>query len=408
MVYHNKMKKKKNQKKNNPWILILDKLLIGAIIVILTSILNGRNATNQSLLESNLNLKADNLEHIHNKEIAKLTSNLKSTQIELKSKKDSLLEKYKQESNLKSQLAQLKERFGYELKEIWQKFKYDSVLVRKEVKAANDKETYKARLEFVSSQLRDFYWPIKIRLEKNNAVYRLLGNKFVGSRIDSEVILPNHLEIINIIEKKIYLAQADDELSSEIFNYVGHVYMYQALRRNGYEGFPNEYKGNNYRETFYKIISDKTSQFQKKYVDLIKLVYQDSSKTDDNSIISHSNISTIPNDITQTDSFSLDYQQKKFEMKLAYNKKSYIDTLRDTVMIAFKRYIKDADFCIFQIGKYDQKPKYKSFRKDENKKLLIEEFSLEEGKSHLYKSQVAILVRFVPPISVWFVPLISV
>ena len=377
--------KKEKSEKKNLWILVLDKLVIAAIIIGLTYYLDGRNATNQTLLNALLQKKADSTRADHEIYLQLLKKQLENAQLEIQAQNDSLLESFRQERNLQNQLALLERNFANEQINIQKLFRNDTILLRKGVTAANDKETYKARLEFVTSQLRDFYWPIKIRLEKNNALYRLLGNSFVSDRIDSEVILPNHLETIAIIEKKIHLAQADDTLSFEISNYIGHVYMYQALRRGGYDGFPDDYAGNDYRDSFYKIISDRTLRFQMDYDELIKKVYQDSvtTKTLNDTINSKKGAIQF---FSGQDSISFNYKQEKFELKLAFNNQSFVKPLPDTVMIAFKKYIKDADFCVFHIGKYNQDANGKSFRKDADKKLLIEEFRLEEGRSYTYKS----------------------
>ncbi|MDW7693297.1 hypothetical protein R9C00_00950 [Flammeovirgaceae bacterium SG7u.111] len=100
----------------------------------------------------------------------------------------------------------------------------------------------------------------------------MLQNQYVGDNLDSMVILPNYLAIVDIIEKKIHLAQADEYLQNHISYFINHVYMYQAIRQRGLEGFPEDYAALNFNNEFYSIISNKTKIYQARYNELINLV----------------------------------------------------------------------------------------------------------------------------------------
>jgi hypothetical protein len=73
-------------------------------------------------------------------------------------------------------------------------------------------------LEFLDKQLSQFYYPLYIRLHIDGAVWnRILdkrsGNdelrRRVGDAIEKNVILPNHEEMVRIIQSHINLAESD-------------------------------------------------------------------------------------------------------------------------------------------------------------------------------------------------------
>lgn len=99
----------------------------------------------------------------------------------------------------------------------------------------------KSSLDFKSQQLNEFYWPIYSRLQKDNAIWdRILDKrssdarlKSIAREIESRVVLPNHDEIVQIIQTKIHLSQADPELQRALMQYVRHVAVYKAMRASG-------------------------------------------------------------------------------------------------------------------------------------------------------------------------------
>ncbi|MCJ2099472.1 hypothetical protein [Methylobacterium sp. E-046] len=99
----------------------------------------------------------------------------------------------------------------------------------------------KSSLDFKSQQLNDFYWPIYIRLQKDNAIWnRILDKrskddkiKAIGREIEMNEVLPNHTEIVQIIQSKIHLSQASPELQAALMQYVRHVAVYKAMRAAG-------------------------------------------------------------------------------------------------------------------------------------------------------------------------------
>ncbi len=101
---------------------------------------------------------------------------------------------------------------------------------------------HQAELDFVERQISEFYWPIYLRLEKDNAMWQRIAT--LGARenalpdsaseaIERDFILKNHQEIVEIIEQKIHLAEQSpnsQELVEELLKYIKHVAIYKTIR----------------------------------------------------------------------------------------------------------------------------------------------------------------------------------
>jgi hypothetical protein len=339
----------KADKKKSIFILILDKLVIVAIIVVLTYILEDRNATKLVLLASELQHSSDtNLISIKSKydiSLAEIASDLKknsdSNFFNMRTKNQYIIDSI----NFRNELLKQNLDIEGQIKLLSQK-------LTDEIKANKQKELDKEGLNFLTSQLQEFYWPILIRLEKNNAIYKKLDDSFVGKEIDEKVVLPNHLEIVDIIENKIHLAQADTILIDEISYYVGHVYTYKALRKSGYQGYPKQYHMNDYREEFYKLIKARTNHIQERYNNLI-----DSTSASIKELYGKF--------IDKMDSppkfrSNLDLAKKTFTIKLAYNKNrffKFVGEKSDSVVIVFSDYSTRGGFCTFKLKNHKDKAK---------------------------------------------------
>jgi len=102
--------------------------------------------------------------------------------------------------------------------------------------AANQRR-FNQLLSFRAEQLSEFYWPIYIRLQIDNAVWeRALGaqnpNRLPGDvgRPMEQFILDNHKEILKIIQSKFYLAEPPSGLEKDLLDYVRHVAVYLAMQ----------------------------------------------------------------------------------------------------------------------------------------------------------------------------------
>lgn len=101
---------------------------------------------------------------------------------------------------------------------------------------------YNAELEFIERQISEFYWPIYLRLEKDNVMWKRIKSlsseknvlpEAASDAIEKEFILKNHQEIVEIIESKIHLAENSvngKELTDELLKYIKHVAVYKTIR----------------------------------------------------------------------------------------------------------------------------------------------------------------------------------
>ncbi|MEG4285013.1 hypothetical protein QUB68_17955 [Microcoleus sp. A006_D1] len=101
---------------------------------------------------------------------------------------------------------------------------------------------YNAELEFIERQISEFYWPIYLRLEKDNVMWKRIKSlsseknvlpEAASEAIEKEFILKNHQEIVEIIESKIHLAENSNnskELINELLKYIKHVAIYKTIR----------------------------------------------------------------------------------------------------------------------------------------------------------------------------------
>ena len=166
-----------------------------------------------------------------------------------------ILEKYKSKQALENELIKQKQVFGNEL--------------------AKQRDTI--RLQFLERQLSEFYWPIYLRLQKDNAVWRrILDRKKddellrqVGTEIEKSYILPNHDEIIKIIESKIHLAKADDKLLDALLRYMRHIAVYKSMRVAGiFDKDPLDLQ-EPWPRDFFPAIEERIKQLQHQYDNLL-------------------------------------------------------------------------------------------------------------------------------------------
>lgn len=138
----------------------------------------------------------------------------------------------------------------------------------------------KLKRDFIDRQLSEFYYPIKMRLEKDTAVWQLsdqlslVNRKKTGDRfskyIENSVLISNHEEIINIISKNFGLIKNADEkydpkpLIDSINHYQRHFAAYKTLRAlNIYDLNPIDVcKGCEWPPLFPELISKRISELE--------------------------------------------------------------------------------------------------------------------------------------------------
>jgi hypothetical protein len=100
------------------------------------------------------------------------------------------------------------------------------------------------QLEFLERQLKEFYWPLHIHLQKNDAVWEFarrtynssnLVERSVNAELMRSFFLPNHQVMVTIIENNVHLAKADTEVERLIQAFLRHVAVLSALKSTGLE-----------------------------------------------------------------------------------------------------------------------------------------------------------------------------
>jgi TIR domain len=119
------------------------------------------------------------------------------------------------------------------------------------------------RLAKVDQLITEFFQPIKSRLEKDNAIWRrIIRDKSnadsieyrMAAVVEREHVLPNHAEIISIIEKWRHLIDDDKELCSVLNAYVDHVVVFTSIRSAGDDWTYPELMGSPWPTELYPLI----------------------------------------------------------------------------------------------------------------------------------------------------------
>lgn len=132
-----------------------------------------------------------------------------------------------------------------------------------------DKILNNKRIDYLEKQLSHFYWPIYLRLQKDNAIWTL-RDKINQPHLEKAFILPNHSDLVRIIENNIHLAQASDELLDQIKLYLRHVTTYQVLRDVNMLEDPIRFN-EPWPKEFFPIIKSETQRLQAEYEKLVNL-----------------------------------------------------------------------------------------------------------------------------------------
>src|SRR5205085_12020736 len=112
-------------------------------------------------------------------------------------------------------------------------------------------ETWKIRITELEQRLSQFYWPLYIRLRRDDLIWkkvfrdlRLVGDhtrpdwvhRFSEAdrlkllqEMEEKVLLPNHAEAVGIIRSGIHRANADQEFERMLMQYIRHVDAYASL-----------------------------------------------------------------------------------------------------------------------------------------------------------------------------------
>ncbi|HEY1768029.1 MAG TPA: hypothetical protein VGG26_10250 [Terracidiphilus sp.] len=130
------------------------------------------------------------------------------------------------------------------------------------------------RIDFLERQLADFYWPIYLRLQKDNVVWETILDRrpasdplrqSIAGELDRKYILPNHEEVVRLIEAGMHLAQCDAKLENALLHYMRHVAIYRALRDTGCFDKDPIALGEPWPQELFPLIQERTKSLQKEY-----------------------------------------------------------------------------------------------------------------------------------------------
>ncbi len=113
---------------------------------------------------------------------------------------------------------------------------------------AHDRDT--RRLNYLASQLAEFYWPLYLRLKVDDVSWEQAGKKYTGTPLEQslahtlerDLLLPNQEAAVSLIESHLYLVKPDAELLDVLTKYVKHVGVHRALRSSGIKEDPSYFK----------------------------------------------------------------------------------------------------------------------------------------------------------------------
>jgi hypothetical protein len=147
-------------------------------------------------------------------------------------------------------------------------------------KKAIELEIWKARVNELEKRLSQFYWPIYLRLQRDNVVWTKILDRNnqsdterqqLARQIEQGVLLPNHAEIVKIIESYVHIAALDKEFEVQILAYLRHIDVYRSIRTVGITDKDPVYFGEPYPPGFFDSIEKRLLKFQMEYEDVIRV-----------------------------------------------------------------------------------------------------------------------------------------
>lgn len=160
----------------------------------------------------------------------------------------------------------------------WANRYLESFKSRRELENELSKLRDQKRLEILESQLSKFYWPLYLRLQMDNVVWRRILDRTaedevkrsVAGQIDENFILPNHEAMRTTIEGNIHLARADQGLFDALLRYLRHVAVYKALRASGIRNVDPVALGEGWPKDLFVKIEEATLARQKEFDQMIR------------------------------------------------------------------------------------------------------------------------------------------
>lgn len=160
---------------------------------------------------------------------------------------------------------------GFALKAAW------SAWIDKQ--KAIELDTWKLQVSQMEKSLSQFYWPIYIRLQRGNVVWQRIRDrenqsdterKKLAFQVDEGVLLPNHEEIVKVIESNIHLAALDEEFESQVLAYLRHIDVYRSIRTVGIKDKDPIFFGEPYPHGFFAAVQERLNRYQHEYDQLLR------------------------------------------------------------------------------------------------------------------------------------------
>lgn len=158
---------------------------------------------------------------------------------------------------------------GFMAKSLWDQYA--------DKKKSIELDLWKIRVQDVETRLREFLWPIYLRLQRDNVIWEKILHRDSGDpekqkvayQIETSVILPNHVEIISLIESGMHFVRDDKELENALLAYMRHIDVYRSIRAAGILEKDPIYFGEPYPDGFFQVIENRVRKQQKKYDDIL-------------------------------------------------------------------------------------------------------------------------------------------
>lgn len=184
---------------------------------------------------------------------------------------------------------QLNKRFEIFKNDINQRYRQRQLIAELENQLAISQ--YNAELEFIERQISEFYWPIYLRLEKDNVMWKRIKSlsaeknvlpEAASEAIEKDFILKNHQEIVEIIESKIHLAGDSangKELIDELLKYIKHVAVYKTIRSiKEFQRFNPIDLNEPFPEKIFPLVEKNFRELQNRYENLKKVKFNELKK----------------------------------------------------------------------------------------------------------------------------------
>jgi len=168
----------------------------------------------------------------------------------VKARQQEYLDSVRQERALENSVALMKRELKADLQKIDTVFEKTLEVEKEKVKLDSIREVNKDRLRVIKERLSLYYWPILVRLEKNNSILDTYNSDFLLNELEQEVLVKNHLAIVNTLENYQHLAYADSFYNAEIKQYLSYVSLYEAMQAGGFPGEHSFIGGNELRNQF--------------------------------------------------------------------------------------------------------------------------------------------------------------